>query len=305
VDVRLGLRADHFSSDDRLRWAPRVALYWNLSDAALLTMAAGRYHQYTRASDAQVEGTMSQVASGFDGGTGLLAGPTALMPVATADHFVLALDQRLESGVRLGVQGFLKGFSGVPGSSALTSSGLDLRVLREGENVTGWLGYSLAWFWSQNAEIGAPTTAFTGRHLLSAGLTGRVAGPFGMDVRVAFSDGLPYTSLQLASDETLAGPERATPLSSTINQSGEAASGNPALAGGPADGFLRIDAEIHADLVTSWGGRRFALRPYAKVLNALDRRDALFWYFAPWRDPQVEPLAELALLPIIGLEWRF
>ena len=54
-----------------------------------------------------------------------------------------------------------------------------------------------------------------------------------------------------------------------------------------------------------WGGRRFALRPYAKVLNALDRRDGLFWYFSPWRDPSVRPLAELSLLPVIGFEWRF
>ena len=303
VDLRAGLRGDHFSSDGRMRWAPRLALYWNLSDAALLTMAAGRYHQYTRASDAQVEGTMAQVANGLDGGTGMLTG-SGLMPVATADHFVLALDQRLESGVQLGVQGFLKGYSGVPGSGPLMSSGLDLRVLREGESLTGWLGYSLAWFWAQDEQVGASTAEFTGRHLLSAGLTGRVAGPLGMDLRVAFSDGLPYTTVQLASDEALGGGPRAVPLS-TVNQSGEAASGNPALAGGPGDGFLRIDAEIHADLVPVWGGRRFALRPYAKVLNALDRRDALFWYFSPWRDPEVEPLAELSLLPIVGLEWRF
>jgi hypothetical protein len=309
LDVRMGLRADHFTSDDRLRWAPRLALYWSLSDAALLTMAAGRYHQYSRASDAQVEGTMSQVANGFDGGSALLAGENALMPVATADHLVLSLDQKLESGVRLGVQGFLKGFSGVPGAEAgagpLTSSGLDLRVLREGENVTGWLGYSLAWFWSQDELAGASTTAFTGRHLLSAGLTGRIAGPFGMDLRLAFSDGLPYTSVPVSLSDEAMTPGRASPLSTTVNQSGESVSGNPALAGGPADGFLRIDAEIHADLVPVWGGRRFALRPYAKVLNALDRRDALFWYFSPWRDPEVEPLAELSLLPIVGLEWRF
>ena len=302
-DVRLGLRGDHFSSDDRLRWAPRLALYWSLSDAVLLTLAAGRYHQYTRASDAQVEGTMLQVASGLDGGNGLLAGPSGgLLPVATADHLVLSLDQRLESGVRLGVQGFLKGFSGLPGSGAgpLTSSGLDLRVLREGPSITGWLGYSLAWFWSQDPQGSASSTQFTGRHLLSAGVAGRIAGPFGMDLRVAFSDGLPYTSIDLAAE-----PATATEGDFTLPTRSEAASGNPALAGGPADGFLRIDAEVHADLLPRWGRRRFALRPYAKVLNALDRRDALFWYFAPWRDPEVQPLAELSLVPIVGLEWRF
>ncbi len=203
----------------------------------------------------------------------------------------------------MGIQGFLKGFSGVPGPGAgrLTSSGLDLRVLREGPNVTAWLGYSLAWFWYGNTQVGSSTGEFTGRHLLTAGLTGGVAGPIGVDLRVSFSDGLPYTSVDFASDAALEAPGRGTSLSN----SGEATSGGPALAGGPADGFLRLDAEIHADLVPVWGGRSFALRPYLKVLNALARRDALFWYFAPWRDPEVQPLADLSLVPVVGLEWRF
>ena len=201
--------------------------------------------------------------------------------------------------MRLGIQGFLKGFANVDGAGGpLASSGLDLRVLREGEELTGWLGYSLAWFWSSDGRAGSSTNDFTGRHLLSAGLAGRLAGRSGMELRVAFSDGLPYTSIPLAT-------ENAAPLRDFAAPTGEVTNETPALAGGPADGFLRIDAELHVDLLPVWGGRPFALRPYVKVLNALDRRDALFWYFAPWRDPEVKPLAELSLLPVIGLEWRF
>jgi hypothetical protein len=44
---------------------------------------------------------------------------------------------------------------------------------------------------------------------------------------------------------------------------------------------------------------------YLRVLNALDRRDALFYYFEPWRDPDLTPLAELSVIPVLGIEWRF
>ena len=292
VDLRMGVRADHFSSDAGLRWAPRLAVHWSLSDDVLLTLATGRYHQYTRGSDEQVEGALADVASGL---TPTAVGTAALFPVATADHLVLALDQQLTPGVRIGVQGFLKGFSGMSSPAPdMTSSGLDLRVLRQGADLTGWLGYSLVWFWSTDRQTGASISEFTGRHLLTAGVTGPVAGPIGMDLRIAFSDGLPYTSVALASDGA---PERTSPLSTTLDAE-QFGSGQPALAGGPTGSFLRIDAELHAYL-------RPGLRAYVKVLNALDRRNALFWYFAPWRDPDVRPLAELSLLPIVGLEWRF
>ena len=295
VVIRAGVRADRYTSDARTRFAPRVSVLWSLSDVALLTLAAGRYHQYARATDAQVQGAVQDLAAGLPNAR---SGPGRRLPVATADHVVLSLDQRVKPGVRLGIQGFVKGFSSYAGLERSTSSGVDVRVAAESEDLTGWLGYSLAWFWSEDRRIGASTSEFTGRHLLSAGVTGRLAGPLGMDVRVAFSEGLPYTSIPLSVSES------ANPTHDNEFR-GEVQSGTPALGGGPDDGFLRIDAEIHADLFPVWGGRRFALRPYAKVLNALDRRDGLFWYFSPWRDPSVRPLAELSLLPVIGFEWRF
>ena len=92
VAVRAGLRADRFSSDEQLRWAPRLSVLWNLSDAALLTLAGGRYHQYARASDAQVEVAVAEFAGGLASPSG---GPAGLLPVATADHLVLSLDQQL------------------------------------------------------------------------------------------------------------------------------------------------------------------------------------------------------------------
>jgi hypothetical protein len=41
------------------------------------------------------------------------------------------------------------------------------------------------------------------------------------------------------------------------------------------------------------------------VLNALDRRDALFYTFQPWRDDSLRPLAQRPLLPVMGVSFSF
>jgi hypothetical protein len=42
-----------------------------------------------------------------------------------------------------------------------------------------------------------------------------------------------------------------------------------------------------------------------RVLNALDRRDALFYAFQPWRSDALTPLAARPLVPVLGVAWRF
>ena len=46
------------------------------------------------------------------------------------------------------------------------------------------------------------------------------------------------------------------------------------------------------------------MTPYVRVLNALDRRDALFYQFNRGTDVAPRPLATLPVLPLIGVEWR-
>jgi hypothetical protein len=299
--VRSGLRLDHFDPGGT-RGALRLSLLWNLTEDAVLTLAGGRYHQLIRRSDTGVE---LAVGSSVTTGTGGVPGRGDLLPllsVASADHFLLSLDQQLAPGLRLTTEGFFKRFSGLDGygRDRLNASGLDLRVLRTGSRLTGWLGYSLSWFWNEPDAFGR-ADEFTGRHLLSAGLNGRVAGPWGADLSVAYSDGLPLTSLPFGrgssaetSQDGLTGPV------ATIDESDPLGLGRRV-----SDTFLRVDLELFADLEPSWRGRRVSLRPYLRVLNALDRRDALFYYFEPWRDPDLTPLAELSVIPVLGIEWRF
>ena len=293
LDLRVGLRADAFSTERGVRLAPRVAFLWSLSSEALLTVAAGRYHQFSRASDQQVDFTVSGGALTAPGGT--------LLSVATADHVAVSVDQALTDRVRLGIEGFWKEFTGLgaSGGEVLHSSGVDLQVLHQAAPVTAWLGYNLSWFWSGGSGFGG-TSNFAGRQLLSAGLTGSPDGRIGGAVSVAYSAGLPYTSIPFGSR----GAQDAT-LSEVTTLPGELAQEDPAFSGRPDDGFLRLDVELFTQFTTRMFGQKLDVRPYLRVINALDQRDALFYYFEPWRDAELRPLAERSILPVFGVEWRF
>ena len=291
LDLRIGLRADAFSTERGVRLAPRVAFLWSLSDEALLTVAAGRYHQFSRASDQEVD---------FAGSGGVLAAPAAtLLSVATADHVAVSLDQELTEDVRLGIEGFWKGFTGLgsAGDDVLRSSGIDLQVLREGAALTAWVGYNLSWFWSGGSGLGG-TGNFAGRQLLSAGMRGSPNGRTGAAVSVGYSAGLPYTSIPFGS-RTASGAELADVLPDELIRE------DPVFSGSPDDGFLRLDVELFTRFDARIRGQDFDIRPYLRLINALDQRDALFYYFEPWRDAELRPLAQRSLLPVLGVEWRF
>jgi hypothetical protein len=293
LSLRVGARVDAFSRGGGVRVAPRVALLWSLSDQALLTVAAGRYHQFSRALDEQVDFSVSE-------------GPLAmsvetLLSVATADHLTVSLDQQLSDRIRLGLEGFWKVFNGLggPGSDPLQNSGVDLQVLHESAQVTAWVGYNLSWFWTGGSGF-AGTSNFMGRQLLSAGLRGSLNGRTGGAVTLGYSAGLPYTTIPFPNQEGLGSVQM-----SGAARSADVAREEPMFSGGPSDGFLRLDVELFTSFTANILGQEFDVRPYLRLINALDQRDALFYYFQPWRDPDLQPLAERSLLPVFGVEWRF
>ena len=294
VTLNAGFRADYFPGVGA-RSAPRVKFLWEIGPAALVTVAAGRYHQPARAVDPAVEHTLVDVA-----GFGLAA--DEVLPVATADHVVLSLEQRMGEGVSFGLDGFFKRFDGLygPRGETVRSSGVDLRILSAGDRASGWLGYGLSWFWS-GMDLSGRAVDFSGRHLLTAGLAGRLAGPVSGEARLSYGAGLPYTSVPLPSparDEAFASPPGFAP---TVSSGARA---DPVLSGLDEE-FLRIDLELHARFEPTWGGRPWTVRPYVRVLNALDRRDAMFYTFQRWREEALAPLAERALLPLFGVAFSF
>jgi hypothetical protein len=291
VTVRVGLRGDLFAGDD-VRLAPRVALFWEFGPDALISVAAGRYHQAGRTPEPQVEETLTEVANREAG-----SGP--LLPIATADHVVVTLTQRLGRAVTLGLDGYWKRFEGLRGEAdeSILNSGLDLRLQSAGERGSLWLGYGLSWYWSP-LDLSGSSNDFAGRHLLSAGVSGELMGPLSGEARLAYGAGLPSTSIPFGSNDVA---ESTGPGLETL------ASGNGSVPGvSPLEAsFLRLDVELHAVFEPSWGGRPWRVRPYLRLLNALDRRDALFYTYQPWRSDEVTPLAERPILPVLGVAFSF
>ena len=300
VTLRAGLRGDFFADGD-LALAPRARVAWAFDPRALLSVAVGRYHQPTRTPDVEVERTLQEVVSSD------LSAPQ-LLPVARADHVVVSLDQLLAGQVRLGLHGYWKGYAGLAaasgGGESIRSSGVDLRLSSAGEREVIWLGYGLSWFWS-GRDLSGYSRDFAGRHLLTAGVSSELWGPVRGEFRLAYGAGLPYTAIPFRSfglDQEAAAPT--APLEPTTTPLRPLSADSPLLEG-LDDDFLRLDFELHARLTAQWGGHSWNIRPYLRVLNALQRRDALFYAFQPWRADSLTPLAERPFLPVIGVAVTF
>lgn len=305
--LQAGARMDRFAtrgpdlSKVSYRGALRLALLWTLTPEAILTLSGGRYHQLAQQGDTEVDLQPDPEAVGEDPGGGTATVPASpLLSVARSDHLVVSLRQRLGESVSASTGLFVKSFENVPGveSGGLRSSGVDLRIAHASEGSSAWLGYQLSWFWHPTGLEGAAGSAFTGRHLLTAGMERRLGGPLGFDLRVRFSDGLPLTQVPFVVVDAAEADEP---------DGGESGGETPTgiVDPGLADGFFRVDAEIFGEWVTKIGNRESRIRPYLRVLNALDRRDALFYYVDALNDDGPRPLGALPFLPVVGLEWRF
>jgi hypothetical protein len=299
VRMRGGLRADHFSLDDGLEFAPRLALTWLVTDRAALTLAGGRYHQYLRTPEEMLL-TPAPAQQ-----------PSRALALGSASHLSLALDQDLGEGMRLGLEGYFKSFSGVPGSDAseANASGVDLWLRRSAGSLTGWVGYSLAWVWSMPSSVQAPNR-FAGRQLLSAG----VATPLGrlgdVDLKFAYGAGLPYSSMPWAIGDA-ALPQHGSPEAEFRN----AVPPTPSNLAGSADAapllpypdkpFLRLDVGASRTWSGRLAGTPVELVPYLRLLNTLGQRDALFYHYDRSRDESPRALGTMPIVPVLGVEWRF
>lgn len=290
--LRGGLRADRFSLEEGVRLAPRLAATLLLTQNASLTLAGGTYRQYVRAPGRSIIFLGNPASDTLD---------ERALAVAEASHLTLALTQDLGEGIRLGVEGYYKDFEGLPSTPEghAEASGMDLWVRRSTGALRGWLSYSLGWVWTSRENRPRPLQTFAGRHLISAGLAGPLPAGGGFDVRVSYGAGLPYTAIPE--------PEVATPVfSASVNPVG-AFDGTPPTPGPPTDPdrpYLRIDAELERTWAGSVGGLAFEVTPYLRLLNALNRRDALFYHYDA-DNGSAEPLAGLPLLPLVGMQWRF
>jgi hypothetical protein len=285
--VRGGLRGDMYAGGPFISFSPRLAVTWLPTPRAALTLAGGRYHQLV----------LSRSKEPFDYGDPDVAnklGIPTVLAVAGSTHLTLALDQEVVPGVRLGLEGYYKHFEDIPDPQEVGNfaSGVDVWVRRSEGAVSGWMGYALAWYWSGLDPVSDSARApFFGRQTLSAGVA--AAGRHGRaEVRVAYGSGLPYSSVTGNTDPLLTEQPQSLP--------GEVA---VPLARPPRD-FLRVDVQVSRTFTPTLRGHETALTPYVRVMNALDRRDNLFYRYSRTGDLTTQPAATLPLVPVLGLEWK-
>ncbi|MQA91798.1 MAG: TonB-dependent receptor plug domain-containing protein [Gemmatimonas sp.] len=296
VSLRGGLRADRFSSEGHLRLGPRIAATWFVNDGAALTIAAGTYHQLVRPPD--------EVLLTTPEGEDIQHIPS--LTVGRASHFTAGLDQNFGEDTHLGIEGFYKHFSEVPGTTTVAgnASGVDVWVRRTEGDLTGWLGYSLAWAWS-SAEADTDTQPdFSGRHLLSAGFGAAIGARTHLDLRFAYGAGLPYSAIPLTSTAQFS-PERATLVNTLSTAADRAGTEAAPLLHAPDNPYLRLDASISQRWTPRLGNRVFDISPYVRVLNGLGQRDALFYYFDSDSGEGLREIGTLPFIPVLGVEWKF
>lgn len=292
VRLRGGLRADIFSLYPGVRLAPRLAATLLLNDRASLTLAGGQYRQYVRHPG---RGLVFQGSPMPDSAT------EPPLNVAEATHFIVSLGQDLGEDVRLGLEGYYKQFDGLPSTQDGTAeaSGVDVWLRRSEGRLRGWVSYSLGWVWSMRDAKPRPMQSFAGRHLVSTGLSGPFPGGGVFDVRVSYGAGLPYTAIPESESNSpvFTASFRERPQFNDVPDGSEAATE-------PDQPYVRVDAELERTWRARVGNFTFDVTPYLKVLNALNRRDALFYRFDR-EAGAAEPLAGLPVLPLIGMQWSF
>lgn len=292
-DLRLrgGARADVFSLERGLRIAPRLSASWQMSEHGVVTLAAGRYHQQVRAPES--------VWPERDTANPLLYTVEQPLSVAEASHLTLSLNQEIARATWLGLEGFYKQFSGMPIDSARTaaSSGVDVSLRREAGAVTGWLTYSLAWIWSMSDGFDG-ADRFSGRELVTLGANAPFARSGLFHLTLSVGRGMPITGLDAGTGlDGPAGDRRpdlkepppdATPFSDAATEP-----------------FVRLDLRLSRTWSPRVRGRTMQLTPYLHVVNALDRRDGLFYRVREDLGAKPSALASVPVLPVLGFEWRF
>jgi len=298
LSFRAGLRSDLFLPEIRGYLSPRLTAALELSSTSVLSVTAGRYHQYVRSPETVLGSGLSSFTPSTRDSAGQPGDPVnTQLQVASASHLVVGLDHAPREGLRVGVEGFYKGFQNVPQAKTMRSSGLDLWVDYRADEWSAWGGYALAFVWSRNGEVQYGED-FAGRHLFSGGASAPLPSDVRLEVQLATSAGLPFTPLPT--------PVETAPssrgLSGTTRLS--ASTSDQLVAGAPEGSYLRLDVKLSRSWPIHLLDSDFELTPYVQVLNALDRRDALFYQFDPGEDLKPNSLSAVPLLPVAGIEWQ-
>ncbi|MFO7586449.1 MAG: TonB-dependent receptor [Gemmatimonadota bacterium] len=303
-----GLRATKFSADLGDGLSPRLRADLLLADDLVLSVSGGRYQQLLVTADPDGVAGVSFITSS-DGAPLSLAFTEIVR--GTADHLVLSLARATATGSEIRLEGHWKRATGLPDlpGADLRNAGLDLWLRQTMGAFELWGTYSLGWGWSGVAS-GPDVELFSGRHFLRGGLTRDFADEgLRLDADLSYGAGLEYGSIPRADRPLpLAGSRPAgsgdAPVADQPSFSIPGTGPNPALAPAPDGSYLRLNVQATGRVRVRMFGREQILFPYFRIVNALDRNDALFYRFDGAEDGAPRAIGAVPILPVLGLEWH-
>jgi hypothetical protein len=301
-----GLRATTFSGELGNGLSPRLRADLLLSDELVLSLSGGRFQQLLVTADPDGAGGASFITS-TDGDPVSLAFTEIVR--GSADHVVVSLAHMPSPGREVRIEGYWKRATGLPDlpGADLRSAGLDVWLRQRFGAFDVWGTYSLGWGWS-DVDVGPDVELFAGRHFLRGGVTRDFASEgLRLDAEVSYGAGLEFGSIPRT--------DRPVPLDvATGMGSGRAPSGiepsfsmsgsGPSLAQAPDGSYLRLNVQATGRLRVRIFGRQQLLFPYFRIVNALDRNDALFYRFDGAEDGKPRAVGAVPILPVLGVEWH-
>lgn len=276
IATSFGARAMYDVNAQRLHLLPRASFTLLADDIWAVTLAGGRFSQaYVRETPLTSDATHVDL-------------PVAVA-VAHATHLELGV-ARHSARVRVHAGAFVRYHARTePTAPTRTVPGADISV--EVGTVPGTVSFA----YSITGASGRDDNPSL-QQLAAAGFHGS-RGRWVLDVTAAYGSGLPLTSIVLDAPDDV--QEDLQPTSG--------------LQPGAADdvarsdrAYVRFDARIGAEWHIGMGDRTIRIMPYARIINPLSQRDALFYFQddgEPGRPPRA--LARIPAVPVIGLRWTF
>lgn len=341
LDVTAGIRANFMTDDLGQSVSPRVRLGYRLTDATRLVGSFGQFQQLVVTVDSELPLETTVVTD--DEGT-LLGSVTSKVASSRARHFVMGVTHAPSPRSMLEVEVFWKASDGIPsfGAATLQTTGVDVTLNRAiAPELSLWGAYTVGWAW---AEIPGEISerVYAGRHFLRGGIAYDAPQGVRLTADLSLGDGLEFGAIP-RSERGIAAPGAAPATAGTATGSSDPAAGGspgggpagraerrpdpritplvqahestraivvpdpggpPGFTGSPSGSYVRLNVQARATFDVRMFGKRQTLMPYFRIVNALDRNDALFFQYDgdDGRDPR--PLGHVPILPVIGVEWR-
>lgn len=328
VELLAGLRANFFSGGLGASLSPRFGVGWQVNDALLLRGSLGRFHQLVVTVDTELplESTVVTTEDGRVLGTVL-----SRVAAARSTHLVVGATFKPRPHTLVRLDGFWKTSTGVPefGVGSLRNAGVDVLASRRlAPGLTAWGAYTLGWAWADYPDA-ANQTVYDGRHFLRGGITFDAPSRVRLDADLSMGTGLEFGAVP-RSERSLIRPAAAStgsdavtallgaarppveppngvsfvPPGRELSNAGPTGPGGTIFTRAPDGSYLRLNLQATAELEVKVFGRTQELLPYFRIVNALDRRDALFFRYDGDEEDEPSPIGSVPILPVVGFEWR-